>query len=401
MFEIGHNHVNRTSYHGKESRVRKHGVPGKAWVFPNGKEVSPTQKIVLSFNRKMRPDITDFITITRNSWNNGPIIINKKGWRDLLGKAQIVSGHWSKTNDTTYTYTPNKPYGKGSLIVISIARGIKDSDGGTLRLTRYLYSFLVDNGIHYKYAEKYMPKFRVVNNGTHIIPLRMIIPKTKRPHPVLFWIHGGGWQGGTPGKSWAPRPEQGNYLAEHLGIMTVGVAYRCKGSNGTFGKAMDDINTAVRYVLNHAKEYNVDTTKIGFYGGSAGTPLASLEAQRVQETKCFIGYNGIYNFVENPGSKFGYGNAYKQRIPSARSNSSIFNLKSPPPKTLLLLGTNDHILNPLQSLLFARAIRKAGGEATVLLYIGQPHAFFNVGRTMEIPTLYKVKNFLGKVFQNK
>lgn len=378
---------------------KNHVIKGKVWISPHGKSVSSTQKIVLSFNRKMLPDVTDFFTITRNSWSNGPIVISKKGWRDYPSKGEKVTGNWIKTNDTTYIFTPEKPYSKGSMIAISISNRIRDAGGNIMHLSRYLYSFLVDNGTHYKYEEKYLPKFRIVNNGTHVIPLRMVIPKTNKPHPVMFWVHGGGWNGGTPGKSWAPEPEQGKYLAEHLGIMSVGIAYRCKGSNGTFAEAMDDINSAVRFILNHAEKYHIDTTKIGFYGGSAGTPLASLEAQRVPGTKCFIGYNGIYNFVVNPGSKFGYGNAYRQRDPSARANSAIFNLRNPPPATLLLLGTNDHIINPLQSFLFARAVRKAGGTATVLLYKEQPHAFFNVGRTMEIPTLYKVKGFLKNIFR--
>jgi acetyl esterase/lipase len=192
---------------------------------------------------------------------------------------------------------------------------------------------------------------------------------------------------------------QAAYLADHLGIAIASVAYRCKGSAGNFTQALEDVMDAVQYVRDHADEYGIDTRRIGLYGGSAGTPLSALAAQRTPEADLYIGYNGIYDLVPLGQMVAVKHNDYGLTNPSVEANSAIYHLKPNPPHTLLLHGTNDQAVSPQQSAKYVEAVQAAGGHAQLLMYKGEGHAFFNVGRRMELPTLYEVKQFIKRVWE--
>lgn len=359
-------------------------------VFPKGKEVPADEKIRIVFNMKMAKGAQKNITITINGAKGVP----------LDSKYETVKGKWEVEDDKVFIFTPDKNLTPGNLICIDASEGIKSEDGQNLDIsTANRFFYIVDDNVRLGLKDIRIPVMKKENDGLHNIPMHITLPKEGGPFPVMFWVHGGGWNGGTPADSVVGAGNQSEYLAEHLGVAIVSVAYRCKGSNGNFSDAMIDVMDAVQYVREHAKEYNIDAERMGFYGGSAGTPLAALAAQRTPEAVCFIGYNGIYNFVENPGSTFVDTSQYGLQEPSARANSAIYNLKEAPPATLLLHGTNDPTINPQQSVLFAQAVVNAGGIAKVCLYEGEKHAFFNVGRLMELPTLYEVKEFIRKSFK--
>ncbi|MBI5394660.1 MAG: alpha/beta hydrolase [Verrucomicrobia bacterium] len=93
-----------------------------------------------------------------------------------------------------------------------------------------------------------------------------------KPAPVLFFIHGGGWMGGD--KSRVGTSGLTNYLA--AGISVVSVEYRfipeaiadkvvppVKGP-------LHDAARALQFVRSKAAEWNLDKTRIGASGGSAG-----------------------------------------------------------------------------------------------------------------------------------
>jgi acetyl esterase/lipase len=228
--------------------------------------------------------------------------------------------------------------------------------------------------------------------------MHLTVPAAGGPFPVMFWVHGGAWRGGTPEKSEVPPGNQAVYLANHLGVAVVSVAYRCKGSAGNFTQALEDVMDAIQYVRDHADEYGISTRRIGLYGGSAGTPLSAMAAQRTPEADLYIGYNGIYDFVPLARSIVGKHGDYGLTEPSAEANSAIYHLKSTPPHTLLLHGTDDQAVSPQQSAKYVEAIQAVGGQARLLMYKGEGHAFFNVGRPMELPTLYEVKEFIKQVW---
>jgi dienelactone hydrolase len=183
-----------------------------------------------------------------------------------------------------------------------------------------------------------------------------------------------------------------DYLARKLGIAVANVTWRSlKNSEGTFQKAVTDVELAIQYVRDNAATYKIDTSRMGLYGGSAGTPMSSLISQLDEGITCYIGLNGLYNMAERTEPYgFGGGTGFNQHIPSYEANSAITHIRVPGPATLLLHGNLDTTIEHQQSLLYAEAINDLGGVAKALIYDGETHAFFNKNRTAHIPTMYEV-----------
>jgi acetyl esterase/lipase len=93
--------------------------------------------------------------------------------------------------------------------------------------------------------------------------------KSDKPTPVVFYIHGGGWQGGDK-KGVRPKP----FLDQ--GISVVAINYRYVKQAAADGvvppvKApLEDAARALQFVRSKAKEWNIDKKRIGATGGSAG-----------------------------------------------------------------------------------------------------------------------------------
>ncbi len=92
--------------------------------------------------------------------------------------------------------------------------------------------------------------------------------KSEKPTPVVFYIHGGGWQNGD--KKTNPKP----FLDK--GISVVAINYRYV-KNGVEDKVeppvkapLSDAARALQFVRSKAGEWNLDKKRIGATGGSAG-----------------------------------------------------------------------------------------------------------------------------------
>ena len=127
-----------------------------------------------------------------------------------------------------------------------------------------------------------------------VIPISIMVPDGEGPFPVYFNVHGGGWLGGTktqvPNASFAPAAAE---MCDNLGIVMVGMGYRCMDQNGDFDKAMDDVMDSYKWLKKRAKQFKCDFKKVGFAGGSAGTPISALAAQLIPECSVYVGINGI------------------------------------------------------------------------------------------------------------
>ena len=88
------------------------------------------------------------------------------------------------------------------------------------------------------------------------------------PTPVLMYIHGGGWVGGS---------KEGNVLRLlpwlEMGWAVVNVQYRL-GEVSLAPAAVEDCLCALRWVIRNAENYNIDASRIVVTGNSAGGHLA-------------------------------------------------------------------------------------------------------------------------------
>ena len=321
-------------------------------------------------------------------------ILDCRGGYDVLAEPRPINGTWTiGSGRTNALFTPAEPFVPGALVTTRVPTTVM-SESGLPLAAEQLYSFLVDDGVDYGAIQTFLPAFKMVNNGTHSLEMRIYRPASgPGPFPAMFWVHGGGWSGGTLTNSDAGTLD--TYLTRHLEVALISVAYRCQGSDGTFTEALSDVDAAMAYIRDNAAVYNIDTNRFGLYGGSAGTPLASLLAQQNSSVRCFIGYNGIYNFVSNPGSSFPGGTGYQQDVPSLAANSAIFNLRPSPPAVLLMHGALDTTISNSQSILFGQKVAEAWSYAKVCIYEGQTHGFFNHA-PMDLITLAEVKAHIAE-----
>lgn len=105
--------------------------------------------------------------------------------------------------------------------------------------------------------------------------LRLFVPAGEGPFPVLVYIHGGGFVGG----SLAVVEEPARALANDLGAIVAAVTYR-RAPESRFPAAADDAFTALQWVAGNIAGHGGDPARVAIGGDSAGGNLAAAAAQR-------------------------------------------------------------------------------------------------------------------------
>ncbi|MGD9419357.1 MAG: alpha/beta hydrolase family protein [Verrucomicrobiota bacterium JB025] len=364
-----------------------------------GAEVAADTPIVITFVNSIDPDSIDNVIVGIGGLDGYP-----QG-----GSWVRASGQWTAAQgNRQFTFVPDEPFAPGDLVMCEITDKVVSTEGDQYTTSsRETFSFIIDNGVNYPVAKHTIDPMATVyhdNGDAHILPMTLDVPATAEPCPVMFWVHGGGWNGGGGGsweKSATGSGMMSYYFANKLGVAVVGVAWRGQStSQGTFTKMKEDIGLAIQYVVDHADEYHLDVTRMGLYGGSAGTPASALLSQENTGITCYIGFNGLYDFVNRTSPYgFGGGSAFDQNVPSYTANSAALNIRSNPPDTLLMHGSKDTTIEKEQSLNYETALVAAGGTAEALIYTDEVHAFFNPGRPMHLPTLVASAKHLSRVFK--
>lgn len=90
------------------------------------------------------------------------------------------------------------------------------------------------------------------------------------PTPLVFHIHGGGWEAG--GKGFVPATEK--YLAAGISVVSINYRYtwqaQADGVKPPVSGPLHDAARALQFVRSKAAEWNIDKTRIGATGSSAG-----------------------------------------------------------------------------------------------------------------------------------
>lgn len=105
--------------------------------------------------------------------------------------------------------------------------------------------------------------------GDRSMQLDLYLPKSESATPLIVWIHGGGWKGGSKDSpSPALRQLARGYAVAH-------VAYRFS-QDAPFPAQIEDCRAAVRWLRANSAKYGYDPQRIGVWGASAGGHLALL-----------------------------------------------------------------------------------------------------------------------------
>ncbi|MBR2549682.1 MAG: alpha/beta hydrolase [Clostridiales bacterium] len=106
--------------------------------------------------------------------------------------------------------------------------------------------------------------------------------------PVMIYIHGGSF---LASKAEFYR-EPCRYVAENLGCRVFNVDYSLAPEN-VYPAAIEDVCAAVGYIYDNAQALNIDSSKIGLFGDSAGANLA-LAAIIDNKSEAKISYAGLF-----------------------------------------------------------------------------------------------------------
>lgn len=108
-----------------------------------------------------------------------------------------------------------------------------------------------------------------VKYGSHERNLLDIwLADSDKPTPLVIFIHGGGFTSGDKSKVYKSK-ELTKFLKAGVSFATINYRYRNTDPRRIRGSLYDS-RRAVQFIRSKAKEWNIDKTRIGAYGGSAG-----------------------------------------------------------------------------------------------------------------------------------
>ena len=201
---------------------------------------------------------------------------------------------------------------------------------------------------------------------------------TAKKYPALIFFFGGGWNGGSRSQFL----EHAKYFSKR-GLVCFLADYRTASKNKTTPfVAVEDANSAIRFVRKNASKFGVDADKIIASGGSAGGHLAAATALTTAYNAttddltidCIPNALVLFNpVIDNGPGGYGY-----ERIGSAyKSFSPLHNIQKGAPPTIIFLGTKDNLIPVATAVYYKTVMEKVGSICKLELYEGQGHGFFN------------------------
>jgi len=228
------------------------------------------------------------------------------------------------------------------------------------------------------------------------------------PHPTLIWIHGGNWVGGSKEASaLTPLP----FLER--GWNVVNIDYRLLNVAPAPASA-EDCRCALRWVYQHAKEYNIDTSRLVVSGNSAGGHLALLIGMATPEAgfdgKCpgpenlkvaavinWYGFPDLVDLLDGENARPAVQNwigTGSSRIDLAKRLSPMTYVRPGVPPVLTIHGDADPTSPYVHATELREALTKAGVRNELVTIPGGKHGGFTDDETVRIYT--SIWNFLGK-----
>ena len=210
--------------------------------------------------------------------------------------------------------------------------------------------------------------------------------KVDRPLPVIVWIHGGGWSGGSKEDCLAVALVTNPLVTKGYAVASINYRF---SQHAIFPAQIEDCKAAIRWLRANAKKYNLDASHIGVWGASAGGHLVALlgttggvkelegnggnldQSSRVQ---CGVDWFGPTDFArmggwqdkpDSPMARLVGGPVKDKQELAAKANPITYVGKDSAP-FLIMHGEEDKVVPMNQSELLDEALRKAGVESTLV-----------------------------------
>lgn len=286
--------------------------------------------------------------------------------------------------------TPKKTHWKKAFIILALFAGITNQTQAQNQIIP-IWNKIPDaiKDVNYKENES-IKDGKVHSTSLVSIPtLSIFLPKGNKSNQAAVLIFPGG------GYQHLAFEKEGTKVAEWLntlGIAAFVVKYRLPSDkimkNKTVGP-LQDAQEALRYVRQNAAKYNIDATRIGIMGFSAGGHLASTLAthydDKVYETTSTISARPDFALLIYPvitmvekvthkGSQTSLlGNNPSQEQLDWFSNEKRVTPQTPP--TFLVHATDDTVVLPENSINYYLALKNNNVSAELHIYEKGGHGF--------------------------
>jgi acetyl esterase/lipase len=246
--------------------------------------------------------------------------------------------------------------------------------------------------------------FRGVRSGplraTRAIPLASPVgkpltvdvyqPREAGHYPIIVQIYGGAWQRGDP----SANSDFAAWIAS-AGYVVFAIDYR-HAPAFRWPAQIDDVDSSLVWVREHAAEYGGDTARVVLIGRSAGAHLALMAAYApsppltIRGVVSFYGPSNLvdsYKFPPRPdpldvrSNEIALLGGTLDEMPGRYVEASPLSLVTRPlPPTLLVYGGSDHIVEAKWGNELAQRLRATGSQVAYLEIPWAEHAFDAVFR---------------------
>jgi acetyl esterase/lipase len=213
------------------------------------------------------------------------------------------------------------------------------------------------------------------------------------PAPGIVLIHGGSFIE-------ADRSVMDDDAAElaHAGFVAFSIDYRLlqphhRPVRNPWPAQLQDCQSALRWIREHAAEYRVDPDRIGAYGHSAGGALAALlgltdsaasaDPSISSRVQAVVDLSGVSDFTSDfdPDGDALFAALFggtEAQVPAVwRDASPVYQVRPGDPPFLIVHGTRDQDVAIHQSLELVEALKKAGATVT-FLKVDDDHSLQNI-----------------------
>lgn len=246
---------------------------------------------------------------------------------------------------------------------------------------------------------------QVFERGRSVRGLKMtlFVPRTKEKKPAVLYFPGGGFTSADHEKFLEMR-----YALARAGYVVAACEYRAVPNK--FPALLEDAKAAVRWMRAHASEFGVDADRIGLLGDSAGGYVVQMAgatngeknwdvgdfkevSSDVQAVVSIYGISDLTTIGEGIGNENVHasaavtealllnGPAFKDFAGAsvnadpqkAKAASPIGHVDGTEPPFLLMHGSGDKVVSPLQSKKMFEALQNKKVEAEYVLVRGAEH----------------------------
>lgn len=246
---------------------------------------------------------------------------------------------------------------------------------------------------------------QVFERGRSVRGLKMtlFVPRTKEKKPAVLYFPGGGFTSADHEKFLEMR-----YALARAGYVVAACEYRAVPNK--FPALLEDAKAAVRWMRTHASEFGVDADRIGLLGDSAGGYVVQMAgatngeknwdvgdfkevSSDVQAVVSIYGISDLTTIGEGIGNENVHasaavtealllnGPAFKDFAGAsvnadpqkAKAASPIGHVDGTEPPFLLMHGSGDKVVSPLQSKKMFEALQNKKVEAEYVLVRGAEH----------------------------